>query len=242
MKNLLSLSFLILFASSHELIAQVFTKGQFPAGSRTNTIWHSGNNLGNSNSTLKEITEPENINGSPFLFQEAIKAQLIFNDPEEDAIELNLNYNAFADFMKIVDDTKANNAEIELLPRAWNFDVLMDGKRFRYINFTHNKEEINSYVEILESFENNSFLALRRSKEVSNPSSSRKSYTDVNNFYLINANGIAIKLENDDKRILNDIPQDKKSILSSFISDKNVEFDDTYRGVKGVARYYASLD
>jgi hypothetical protein len=60
---------------------------------------------------------------------------------------------------------KVEDSEIELLPRAWNFDVLMDGKRFRYINFSDNDNEITSHVEIIDSYNNGSFLALRRSKQ-----------------------------------------------------------------------------
>lgn len=54
---------------------------------------------------------------------------------------MSLNYNIYADLMKI-EDSKVQVGEVRMLPKASNFDILVGSMRFRYIDFNHNK---NSY-------------------------------------------------------------------------------------------------
>ena len=194
--------------------------------------------------TKIELTEPNDVKGSPFLFDEFKSAELVFMDMETgkifDSLNLQLNYNVYADFMKIKDD---NQDEMQLLPRGWNYDILMDEKRFRFISFINNGKEITGYVEIVDSFENGSFLALSRSNEIHQPFGSwSKKFKSENTFYYIGLDGSSIELKNKATQITKTIPQKNAIKIKNYIENNNIEFDEDLRGLKGVARYYSTVE
>ncbi|BAO54659.1 hypothetical protein [Nonlabens marinus] len=190
----------------------------------------------------ENLTEPSNVSGYPFLYDEFKPAQIIFIDNESNPVNLNLNYNMYADFMKI-EGTNLGNQSIQLLPKALNYDILIEGDRFRFVSFSNEGKSVNSYVEIIESYENGSFLALKRSMKIRKGLNYFKpEFQKTEHFYYINNDGSSFILENHEKRISNNFPDHVKARVEKYIADKNIRFDENLRGLKGVARYYASLN
>jgi hypothetical protein len=233
------LSFLALFAAIISSHAQIKGNNQTPNINRMPGGYAF--NQPNTDFSVKSVTEPMRIKGSPFLFEKAIPSKIIFADSNNVSIDLDLNYNAYADFMKISDVTNSSN-EIELLPRGWNYDIIMDERRFRFISFTHNESEINTHVEIIETFNNESFLAIQWSKTIKEGFGGIKDrYVNSKIFYLINMDGNALKLKNDDA-ILDAFPKPDQDKIKVYITENNIRFTEDLRGLKGVARYYSSID
>jgi hypothetical protein len=191
----------------------------------------------NSQLTTQELTEPKNIDGDPFLFENYVPAEVTFVGTDKEAIQLSLNYNIYADLMKM-ENSEDKNGEVRILPKASNFDILMNNKRFRYIDFNHNKKHIESYVEILESFESGGFLALHRTKVIQKIG---RKFQEKTTFYYIGANGSSIKLENNKQNVTKEMSGKAENMVKNYIKEKNIKFDDDLRALKGVARYYSSV-
>jgi len=196
-------------------------------------------NESNIDPYIKSVTEPIGMIGSPYLFEKAIPSKIVFADTSRDTIELNLNYNLYVDFMKIEDENNPSD-KIELLPRGWNYDILMGERRFRFISFSHGDKEVNAHVEILDTYEDGSFLALQRIKTIKEGLLGVKDrFVDTEYYYYIRTDGSSLELQNDYESVLNGIPEQFKTEIKNFIAANNIRFEENLRGLKGVIRYYA---
>ncbi|BAO54658.1 hypothetical protein [Nonlabens marinus] len=232
------LGFLAFCSVTFSSQAQIVGSNQFP-----NTYRMPGGYAfiePNTDPSLKSVTEPRSVQGSPFLFEEAVPSKIIFTDSDEESIDLELNYNAYADFMKIKDEA-TTSSDIELLPRGWNYDILMGERRFRFINFTHNKSEVNTHVEIVETFDDGSFLAIQWSKVIQEIFPGKDRYVSSQRYYLINTDGRALQLKNDNT-IIDALPKADQDKIKEYITNNNIRFTKDLRGLKGVAKYYVSLN
>ncbi|BAO54657.1 hypothetical protein [Nonlabens marinus] len=243
MRNLKHISIALALVVSCGMSAQLFQEGKTSTGTQLDL-----QTFQNSELTTMQLTEPGEVDGDPLLFDKYMPAEIIFVGTDQKPINMYLNYNVYANLMKMLSDEE-NKDEVRMLPRASNFDILIDNKRFRYIDFKVDGSYIESYVEILDSYENGDLLVLHRTKEIQKAVSNGSSYALTTNdryksddaFYYIKSDGTAIEMENHKRRITNNLSSKAEDMVKDYIKEKNVKFEDDLKGLKGVARYYNSI-
>jgi hypothetical protein len=243
MKNLKNISIALALAVSCGMSAQLFQEGKTFNGTQIDF-----QTFQNSELTTMQLTEPGEVDGDPFLFEKYMPAEIIFVGTDQKPINMYLNYNIYGNLMKMVSSDEDKD-QVRMLPRASNFDILIENKRFRYIDFKVDNSYVESYVEILDSYENGDLLILHRTKEIQKSTSNGSSYSLTTNdryksddvFYYIKSDGTAVEMENSKRKITKNLTSKVEDMVKDYIKDKNIKFEDDLKGLKGVARYYNGI-
>ncbi|WP_194851728.1 hypothetical protein [Nonlabens antarcticus] len=220
-------------------------------GSRIDGASFDINKFQNVQTTLRNSSEPENIDGSPFLFENLVLAKVYFRNTEQKPTSIYINYNIYADMMKMSEVKEEQvGSDIKILPRTSNLDIVIQDKTFRYMEFKNNGNMIRTYVEILKELENEAVLVLNRTMEIKQPpGGNRSSYGVTRNpkfdasreFFIIDDNGIAISVANHKRKVYKNMIDSKADMIKEYIKSNNIDFDDDYIGLQKVAVYYSSV-
>ncbi|SCY30301.1 hypothetical protein SAMN05192588_2146 [Nonlabens sp. Hel1_33_55] len=228
-KNILIFTMLVLFCQSQICTAQLSTP--MNGGWASNMHW-------SKEPLLIHIIDPQDIKGNPYLYKDFQKAIVVEGSSMKEK-EYSLNYNLLTDLM-ILEYNDVN--DIKYLERSARYDILIDGRRFRWIEFEHEKDKIESYAEILESYQNDSFLVRLHKIKVLKPGAyNANRFSTFNQYYLIYKNGSSIELKNNKKEITGVMSEEFSDEVKDYIDTKNIKFENDLRGLKGVARYYTGL-
>lgn len=115
--------------------------------------------------------------------------------------------------------------------------INFDNREFKILRYSLNGKSVTAYVEILDSLDNSHTLAVLHTKD---KKFNQRVVSNVD-FLLVDKKHVATRLRNDEKEIISNIDNIYKSQLDAYITNNNIRFEDDYKGLIAVARYYASV-
>lgn len=233
------------------LVLLIFLVIPFLGKSQTYTLDNSSLELGIlKNNTANNLgkTPTDGVKGSPYLLDNFMPATIATTNTNQLEKSYFVRYDIFSDAIQFSSDKEGTNASY--LSQSRNLVVNFDNKSFQYIDYVLDKNEKNGYVQILAVLENNVVLGAIHRKIIKNGNTDRKSsyslptessFKDEKDFLLIDNEGFAFTIENDKKRILKNFDSKYKDEISEYIKSNKIRFEDDYRGLIAVAKYYATI-
>ncbi|MGJ8683792.1 MAG: hypothetical protein ACSHWW_04175 [Nonlabens sp.] len=200
----------------------------------------------NQNVRIGTKSFSDDVEGSPYYTEEFVLASMSM-DGAESSGNAYVRYDIYSDVMEIASLKDGSDKSFAMQDSRITIDF--GDKTFRYMTFSRNGNEVSGYLEILTET-NGQTLAVRHSKEVKTTELTGASgyqrqkpprFADTIEFFLIDADGKAVKFENHKKKILKGLTDDKAKQVKQYIKENKIKFDDSYRGLIAVAKYYSEL-
>lgn len=156
------------------------------------------------------------------------------------SVDAFLRYDMLSGFIEMSFHPDGSNAF--LLSQARNIEIVMDLHTFRFIDYNLNGKEFNGYVEVLDSFTDGDIVGLVHTVVIEHNKESKLSgYNVLRQVAYIDNYGIATSFDNSSKNVLKHVPDVYQETMYDFIKSKKIKFEDDYKGVIAVVKYYASI-
>ncbi len=202
----------------------------------------------NSDFTSGSEELPSDIVGSRYFNEGYQLAKVTILDSDQKPADAFIIYDVLSGLMKM--SFQSNGEDSFNLSQARNIRVNFDNRNFQYFDFTLNGSERSNYVEVLSTLDNNYTLGIVHSKAIERKEiAGNSSYAvappprikNTMEFILIDADGVAIEFENGKKSVYRNVEDNYQNQIKDFIKDNKIKFEDNYKGLIAVAKYYASL-
>lgn len=206
-------------------------------------------NLYQNSSFTGGTTElPGDIVGSRYFLEGYQLAKVMVLDSDQKPADAFVSYDVLSGIMKM--SFQSNGEEAFNLSQARNLRINFDNRSFQYFDFTLNGVERSNYVEVLATLGNGYTLGIVHSKSIErkevagNSSYAVASPPRIRNtmeFILIDTDGVAIEFENGKRDVYKNVGDKYQDKIKDYIKDNKIKFDDDFKGLIAVAKYYASL-
>lgn len=215
------------------------------------TINSSGIDLNlyqNSSVNIGERVAASNIEGSRFFIDGFQSGLVTILNSEQKPAAAYFQYDVYSGVMKM--SLYPNGQESVYLSQARNIQVEIDNHKFRYVDYSLNGREYSSYLEVLQTLASDHILGVIHSKEIaqrevagssSYATTPNPKFKDVLNIVLVDKDGNAVQFDNHKKRVYSNLDDKYQDQIEDYIKKNKIKFDDDYKGVIAVAKYYASF-
>lgn len=181
------------------------------------------------------VQSPQGYKGS-YYFTEDFQPGNIINTKTGEVVNGFLLFDVYHGSM--IMSMSSDGADEFMVKMDSDISVHFDNRYFQIKHFNLNGKSITAYVEIIETLSDNNILSVLHTKEKLRP---RRNINSNADFLIIKSNGDAIKFKNNSKRILDDVEQPLILVMKEYIEINNIKFENDYKGVIAVAKYYASF-
>jgi|GEM_PF-2124500 hypothetical protein len=191
---------------------------------------------------------PDDVVGTKYLIEGYNLGKVVIVDSDEKPSDCFIAYDVLKGVMSV--SYQSNGADSFYLTQARNVEVSFDNRSFRYMDFSFNGIQRSNYVELLARLEKGFTLGVLHTKAIGNRDiGSYNTYSSARaprvitktELVLIDKDGVAVNFQNSKRTVLKNIPDMYQSQVKSYIKSNNIRFQDDYKGLVAVAKYYASI-